>query len=231
LGSGAFYSAFGGTGARLHLKSKREEESHEEKTFIPCAGSGPLSESDHPRGVDPNPAPKPDTTDPSTTAPRFSDVAADAYYADAVAWAIEKNITAGTSQTTFSPNVTCTEAQILTFLWHAKGSPAPSKPVSSNRYYAQAAAWAVEQGLVDEFEADIPCTRAMVVSYLWKLAGSPAVSGSVFTDVPAGSDYAQAVAWAVENGITSGTSRTTFSPDTTCTRGQIVTFLYRDIAK
>lgn len=182
-------------------------------------------------GADPTPAPKPNITDPSTTTPHFSDVPADAYYADAVTWAIEENITAGTSATTFSPNATCTEAQILTFLWRAKGSPAPGKPVSSTQYYAQAAAWAVEQGIVDEFEADIPCTRAMAVSYLWKLAGSPAASGSAFTDVPAGADYAQAVAWAVKNGITSGTSQTTLSPDTTCTRGQIVTFLYRDLKK
>ncbi|WP_298033095.1 S-layer homology domain-containing protein [uncultured Dysosmobacter sp.] len=182
-------------------------------------------------GADPTPAPKPNITDPSTTTPHFSDVPADAYYADAVMWAIEENITAGTSATTFSPNATCTEAQILTFLWRAKGSPAPGKPVSSTQYYAQAAAWAVEQGIVDEFEADIPCTRAMAVSYLWKLAGSPAASGSAFTDVPAGADYAQAVAWAVKNGVTSGTSQTTFSPDTTCTRGQIVTFLYRDLKK
>ncbi|WP_298033092.1 S-layer homology domain-containing protein [uncultured Dysosmobacter sp.] len=177
---------------------------------------------------------------PTTPTPTegFTDVPASAYYAEAVDWAVENNITAGTSATTFSPDRTCTTAQILTFLWRAKGSPEPKagdsfSDISSSDYFYKAALWAKEKGLVsgDTFNGDTPCTRSATVTYLWKLAGRPAASGSAFTDVPAGADYAQAVAWAVKNGVTSGTSQTTFSPDTTCTRGQIVTFLYRDMVK
>jgi len=176
---------------------------------------------------DPDPAPTPAITDPSTTAPLFSDVAPGDWFYEPVGWAVENNITAGTGNNTFSPEVTCTQAQILTFLWRAMGSPAPAGAVSSDQYYAQAAQWALEHGIIDGFEADTPCTRAMVVTYLWRLAGRPETAGSQFADVPADAGYAQAVAWAVQNGITSGTGDNTFSPDTTCTRGQIVTFLYR----
>ncbi len=98
--------------------------------------------------------------------------------------------------------------------------------MDSGAYY-KPAAWALEKGLTDGVSPDAPCTRSMVVTYLWKLAGSPAAEASKFIDVSASADYAQAVAWAVEQGVTSGTSETTFSPDQTCTRGQIVTFLYR----
>ena len=171
-------------------------------------------------------------------APAFTDVAADAYYAAPVAWAIEKGVTTGTSETTFSPNSTCTTAQILTFLWRANGSPAPTAEspftdVAADVYYADAAAWAAEKGLVSgtTFGGDTPCTRSATVTYLWKLAGSPEAEKVDFTDVAADSDYAQAVAWAVAEEITTGTSETTFSPDSTCTRGQIVTFLYRDLAE
>lgn len=167
----------------------------------------------------------------------FSDVKANAYYADAVKWAVEKNITKGTSATEFSPDDTCTRAQILTFLWRAVGSPKanganPFNDVKISDYYYDAAVWAVEKGMVSgsEFEGDTPCTRAYTVIYLWKNAGSPAAAATdTFTDVPTGAEYAQAVAWAVENGVTSGTSATTFAPDDTCTRGQIVTFLHRAI--
>jgi len=165
------------------------------------------------------------------TAPSFSDVKADAFYAEPVAWAVEKGITAGASATAFSPNATCTQGQILTFLWRAKGEPKPTGTVSGTQYYATAAQWAREQGLTDNFSAEADCTRAMVVTYLWKLAGSPKAGTSNFSDVSANADYAQAVAWAVEQGITSGTSATTFSPDMACTRGQIVTFLYWAFAK
>ena len=167
----------------------------------------------------------------------FIDVKPDAYYASAVNWAVEKNITSGTSQTTFSPDDTCTRAQILTFLWRAVGSPKseganPFTDVSSGHYYYDAAVWAYQKGMVSggKFSATAPCTRASTVMYLWKNAGSPDVGTvSTFTDVPADADYAQAVSWAVQNGITSGTSDVTFSPDMTCTRGQIVTFLNRAI--
>lgn len=170
---------------------------------------------------------------PSTSViPSFLDVSVGAYYAAPVQWAVEKGITAGTSATTFSPDNTCTTAQILTFLWRAKGSPAPTKSDSSvpgGQYYSDAANWALERGLTDRFRADAPATRLATVTYLWKLAGSPAVtSGTSFTDV---TENTQAVAWAVKQGITKGTSDTTFSPSTTCTRGQIVTFLHRDLAE
>lgn len=172
---------------------------------------------------------------PAPTVGGFTDVPADAYYAQPVLWAVENGITAGTSATTFSPDETCTTAQIVTFLWRASGSPAvsggtPFSDVSADEYYYQAALWAREAGLVSGslFRGDAPCTRAATVTYLWKLAGQPAAGASGFSDVPAGADYAQAVAWAVGDGITSGTSATTFSPDSICTRGQIVTFLYQD---
>lgn len=167
----------------------------------------------------------------------FTDVSSDAYYAQAVNWAVEKNITSGTTKTTFSPDDTCTRAQILTFLWRAVGSPKaegtnPFTDVNSGHYYYDAAVWAYQKGMVsgDKFSATTPCTRASTVMYLWKNAGSPDIDTvSTFTDVTADVLYAKAVSWAVQNGVTSGTSETTFSPDTTCTRGQIVTFLNRAI--
>ncbi len=165
----------------------------------------------------------------------FSDVAPDAYYANAVSWAVDRNITQGTSETTFSPEDTCTRAQILTFLWRAVGSPKatianPFSDVNSDDYYYDAAVWAKEKGMVEGtlFQADTPCTRASTVTYLWKNAGAPAASASgSFADVPADAGCAAAVAWAVENGVTSGTSQTEFSPEMICSRGQIVTFLHR----
>ncbi len=176
-----------------------------------------------------------DSEEPKNAA--FIDVKPDAYYAAAVNWAVGRNITAGTSETTFSPDDTCTRAQILTFLWRAVGAPKandtnPFADVSSGHYYYDAAVWAYQKGMVSggKFSATAPCTRAATVMYLWKNAGSPDV-GTVdsFADVAADADYANAVSWAVQNGVTSGTSETTFSPDMTCTRGQIVTFLNRAI--
>ena len=168
-----------------------------------------------------------------TTVSGFADVKADAYYAASVAWAVENGITTGTSASAFSPDDTCTTAQILTFLWRASGSPAPGAAhdaVPAGAYYSDAASWALERGLTDAFSADAPATRAATVTYLWKLAGSPEAGLAPFSDVPAGADYARAVAWAVEEGITSGTGNNTFSPDSTCTRAEIMTFLYRDMA-
>lgn len=179
-------------------------------------------------------------TQPTTpTVGGFTDVKTGDYFADPVLWAVEKKITAGTSKTTFSPNENCSVAQILTFLWRANGSPKPtgSNPftdVKSGDYYADAAVWAYEKGMVSgsTFGGNTPCTRSMAVTYMWKAAGSPAASyDGKFGDVPANADYAQAVAWALANGVTSGTSETAFSPASTCTRGQIVTFLYRGLAK
>ena len=169
----------------------------------------------------------------------FVDVKATDYFAEAVGWAVKNSITAGTSETTFSPEQTCTRAQILTFLWRAVGSPKastdnPFTDISADAYYYDAAIWAYNKGMVsgNRFEGDTPCTRASTVEYLWKNADSPQNTASnSFEDVSADSDYAQAVSWAVENGVTTGTSDTAFSPDTICSRGQIVTFLNRAIKK
>ena len=161
----------------------------------------------------------------------MADVKATDWFAQPVVWALEKGITSGTGEGKFSPNSTCTQGQILTFLWRAYGSPTPSGKVSGNEYYAVPLQWAKEQKLVDEsLSAKDPCTRANVVTYLWKLAGSPSAKAASFSDVPASASYAGAVNWAVENKITSGTSETTFSPEKTCTRGQIVTFLRQALA-
>ena len=175
----------------------------------------------------------------STAVGGFTDVKSNDYYADAVLWAVEKNITSGTSKTMFSPGATCSKAQILTFLWRANGSPEPTAAnpftdIKPADYFYKAALWAAEKGLVSgsTLGAITDCTRAMTVEYLWKAAGSPTPSAKAsFTDVPANADYAQAVAWAVENKITSGTGGGNFSPAATCTRGQIVTFLYRAMGK
>ena len=176
---------------------------------------------------------------PSGLSNTFTDVRPTDYFADAVLWAVEKNITSGTSKTTFSPDATCSKVQILTFLWHANGSPEPTAAntftdITPADYFYKAALWAAEKGLVSgsTFGANTDCTRAMTVEYMWKAAGSPAPAGKAdFDDVPANADYAQAVAWAVEKNITSGTGDGTFSPAATCTRGQIVTFLYRAMGK
>lgn len=172
----------------------------------------------------------------SATVGGFTDVKTGDWFAEPVKWAVGRGITTGTSVTTFSPNNTCTKAHILTFLWRAKGEPMPTvtnpfSDVKDRSYYYNAALWAYENGLVSgsSFKPDSPCTRAQTVTYQWKLAGSPAAPAAAFTDVSSTADYAAAVAWAVEKGITTGTSATTFSPNDTCTRGQIVTFLYRDM--
>lgn len=169
--------------------------------------------------------------------PLFKDVPLSLYCAEPVEWAVDNSITSGTSATTFSPNQDCSQAHILTFLWKAAGKPAVSgdnpfvnRVVSANQYYYQPFLWAYAEGLVDDVNLDpnAGCSRSDVVSYLWKLEGMPnAAEGIGFSDVTADMEYADAVAWAVQNGVTSGTSNTTFSPDQICTRGQIVTFLYR----
>lgn len=167
---------------------------------------------------------------------QFSDVDAGAYYYDAVQWAVNQGIASGTTETTFSPDQNCTRAQTITLLWRAAGSPAPKSQnnpftdVKDTAYYRDAALWAAERGIVSgsAFEPDNATTRAQLAAFLYRDAGSPAVrSGNDFTDVPSDADYCQAVAWVAEKGITSGTGEHTFSPDNVCTRGQIVTFLYR----
>ena len=169
----------------------------------------------------------------------FVDVPADAYYYDAVLWAAEEGITGGTDAVHFSPDNPCTRAQAVTFLWRAAGSPAPESSempftdVAEGSYYEQAVLWAVENGITKgtsdtTFTPNAKCTRAQIVTFLWRSRKSP-VSGSVnpFTDVAADAYYVNAVLWAAENGITGGTTATTFSPNNDCTRAQIVTFLYR----
>ena len=173
----------------------------------------------------------------------FKDVKSGAYYYDPVLWAVKHNpqITAGTSATTFSPNDTCTRGQVVTFLWRAAGQPAPKsaknpfKDVAKSAYYYDAVLWAVEQGITagtskTTFGPTEPCTRAHVVTFLWRAEGTPnAKSSNPFKDVKSGQYYYDAALWAVKSGVTVGTSKTTFSPRDPCTRGQIVTFLYRDM--
>ena len=161
----------------------------------------------------------------------MADVKTTDWFAQSVMWAVEQGITAGTGGGGFSPNSTCTQAQILTFLWRANGSPEPSGKAGGSEYYAVPLQWARERGIVvGSLNPNSPCTRADVVTYLWKLAGSPSAPAASFTDVPAGAAYAQAVGWAVEQGVTSGTSAATFGPSSICTRGQIVTFLRQALA-
>ena len=169
----------------------------------------------------------------------FNDVKPGDYFYDAVNWAVEKGITTGTSATTFSPNASCTRAQIVTFLWRASGSPEPktaSNPftdVAANAYYCKAVLWAVENGITTgtsatTFSPDAPCTRAQGVTFLWRANGSKAASAAAsFTDVASDAFYAPAVAWAAEQNVTGGVGNGLFSPDTTCTRAQIVSMLYR----
>lgn len=167
----------------------------------------------------------------------FADVATDAYYYDAVKWAVNKGVTNGVSETLFGPDQACTRAQIVTFLWRAAGSPEPKSgssfaDVAADAYYAKAVAWAVENGITKgtsetTFHPDETCTRAQGVTFLYRALGKLAAAQAGFTDVSADSYYADAVNWAAENGVTNGISETLFGPDGSCTRAQIVTFLYR----
>ena len=172
---------------------------------------------------------------------RFDDVKNDAkYYFAPVYWAYthDPQITKGTSASQFSPDESCTRAQAVTFLWRAMGCEKAEKAASfsdvpADAYYADAVAWAVEKGITtgtspERFSPDDTCTRAQVVTFLWRCAGkAKAEKAATFTDVPADTYFTDAVAWAQENAITTGTSAEHFSPDAECTRGQIVTFLYR----
>mgnify|MGYP002569260245 CR=1 FL=1 len=167
----------------------------------------------------------------------FTDVPSGAYYYDAVLWAVENGVTDGVTATLFAPDASCTRAQIVTFLWRAAGSPEPVgtsafTDVPASAYYTKAVAWAVENGITTgtsdtTFSPDAPCTRGQSVTFLYRARKGAASASTIFTDVPAGAFYAAPVAWAVENGITNGTSTATFSPDAPCTRAEIVTFLYR----
>ena len=167
----------------------------------------------------------------------FADVPTDAYYYEAVKWAAKKGITGGIGNGLFGPNQPCTRAQIVTFLWRAAGSPEPKAmssfaDVSTDAYYAKAVAWAVENGITTgtgdgKFSPDATCTRAQSVTFLFRAIGKLVDSKAEFSDVLTDSYYANAVAWAVENGVTNGIGDGLFGPDNSCTRAQIVTFLFR----
>ena len=172
------------------------------------------------------------------TAPTsFADVPANAYFADAVKWAVDKGITNGLSDTMFGPYESCTRAQIVTFLWRAAGSPEPKTassftdvPVSA--YYAKAVAWAIENGITNgmtetTFAPNATCTRGQSVTFLHRALKGTASGSTNFTDVKSDAFYADAINWAVANNVTNGTSNTTFSPNADCTRAEIVTFLFR----
>lgn len=203
-------------------------------------GGTATSDPAGPTPVEPSGPSEPDHTqpDPALVLP-FTDINVGDWYYDAVAWAVDQGITVGTSTTTFSPDVSCTRAQIVTFLWRTDGSPKvtgenPFTDVKAGDYYYDAVLWAVSRGITTgtsatTFSPDTVCTRAQAVTFLHRAAGTPAAAGSSpFTDVVSGSYYTDAVQWAACKGVVNGTTPTTFSPDQTCTRAQIVTLLYRD---
>lgn len=170
----------------------------------------------------------------------FTDVVEGQYYCDPVKWAVYEGVTSGATDTTFEPDGTCTRGQIVTFLWRALGRPkasiteCPFTDITSNQYYYDAVLWALENGVTDgatdtTFDPNGYCTRGQIVTFLHRAVGKPAPASSrhPFTDIQSDQYYYNAVLWAVENDVTSGTSDTTFSPGVACTRGQAVTFLYR----
>lgn len=167
----------------------------------------------------------------------FRDVPTDAYYYEAVKWAQKKGITGGIGDGLFGPNQPCTRAQIVTFLWRAAGSPVVNyamdlTDVPSDAYYAEAVRWALSQGITTgtadgRFSPNAPCTRAQAVTFLFRASKASADGAPAFSDVAADAYYAEAVKWATDNGITNGTTSSTFSPGSGCTRAQIVTFLWR----
>lgn len=168
----------------------------------------------------------------------FYDVPNNAYFYEAVKWAVENGITTGVGNNLFAPEQPCTRAQIVTFLWRAAGSPEPKGAASgmtdvvSGSYYEKAVAWAIENGITTgttttTFSPDATCTRAQAVTFLARALKAKAASAAEFSDVPTGSYFADAVAWAAANGVTEGIGGGLFGSDNDCTRGQIVTFLYR----
>ena len=193
----------------------------------------------HKPSVKPNPTP----SKPETPENPFVDVKKDDYYYDAVIWAVGKGIAKGVTDTTFQPNASCTRAEMVTFLYRAAGSPEPTNKVNpftdvaEDSYYYKAVLWAVEKGIAKgtsetTFSPNDTCTRGQAVAFLYRYANSPAVSGSnSFADVSETAYYYNATLWAMSEKVTEGTSATTFSPNDLCTRGQIVTFLYRYMGK
>ena len=177
-------------------------------------------------------------TPPADNDNPFADVKNGDYFYNPVLWAAKENITSGTTDTTFSPNESCTRGQTVTFLWRAAGSPEPTTNVNpftdieKGDYFYKAVLWAYENGItqgtsVAEFSPSVSVTRGQTVTFLYRFTGEKTNGNNPFTDVKTGDYYYDSVLWAYENGITSGTSDTTFSPNDNCLRGQIVTFLYR----
>lgn len=174
-------------------------------------------------------------TDIELEKPPFADVAISTYFCEPVQWAVDQNIAAGTSANLFSPNADCTQAQILTFLWRASGSPVPATEnpfanIKNTDYYYNAVVWAYEQGILTDttFQPDTPCTRSTTMLYLWKWSGAPMpTTACAFRDVAEEAPYCDAVAWAAESGISVGTGADRFEPEQICSRAQIITFLYR----
>ena len=173
----------------------------------------------------------------------FIDVPAKVYYENPVAWAVENEITKGTDDTHFGSNDGCTRGQVVTFLWRAAGCPEPEimktsfTDVKPGAFYEKAVAWAVEQGITNGqtdtlFAPNAKCNRGQIVTFLWRYKGKPIPNSTetMFEDLKPGGYYLDAVAWAVENEVTNGLTSTTFAPDDTCSRGQVVTFLYRALA-
>ena len=179
------------------------------------------------------------TTEKPSTTVKFTDVSENDWFYEPVMWAVSNNITAGVSETKFAPNQTCTRAQAVMFLWNQAGKPVVSrkntfKDVKSSDWYYNAVQWAVSEGITNgtsktTFSPSKTCNRAEIVTFLWNQAGKPSVSASnPFKDVKSSDWYYKAVQWAVKKGVTSGTSKTTFSPTKACTRAQIVTFMYHN---
>ena len=184
-----------------------------------------------------------DTEETEELSLAFSDVSSSEYYYDAVQWAVENGVTTGTTSSTFSPDSACTRAQVVTFLYRAAGEPSvsgienPFTDVSSGDYYYNAVLWAVENGITtgttaSTFSPEDTCTRGQVVTFLYRYAGTGvAEADNPFTDVSSSEYYYNAVLWAVENGVTTGTTTSTFSPENSCTRAHVVTFLYRALSE
>ncbi len=221
------YAAFGNCpNLTIYGVAGSEAEKYAKKNNIPfVAGEAP----DEP--VKPTKPTKP-------TVVGFSDVFQGEYYAEAVKWAVENGITAGTDKTHFSPKKSCTRGEAVTFLWRAEGSPEPAgdiafTDVKSGAYYEKAVRWAVEKGVTSgtgngKFSPNMTCDRSQIVTFLYRAENQPTVTGgNSFSDVKAGQYYENAVKWAVASGITSGTGGGKFSPGMKCDRSQIVTFLYR----
>ena len=190
-----------------------------------------------------DPTPVPDVT-PTEEDPSFEDVPVDAYFADPVKWAVKQGITNGITGTRFGPDLSCTRAQMVAFLWRAAGSPEPAaadnpfSDVEAGGYYEKAVLWAVEKGITNgtsesTFSPKAIVTRGQSVTFLYRMLAPPAVGEDTrtFADVPQGAYYCESVRWAAAAGVTTGKTDELFAPDDSCTRAQIVTFLYRAMAE